>query len=130
MSEPFVWISTCAIRPGKAEHYREVCDQVTALVEAQEPEMLYFANCISEDGSSVSTVQVHADVSNLRHHIEVVGPLIGQAMPDLDLTQMTVDIYGHIPEPLLAQVRQTGGPDVAINVYEPPSRRLSRLSSR
>lgn len=129
MSEPFIFINTYAIRPGKAEHYRELCDQVTELVEAEEPQMLYFACGITDDGASASTVQVHADVSNMSRHMEVAGPLIGQAMQEcLDPTQMTIDIYGTAPEPLLAQLRQVAGTGVAINVHE-PGPYVSRLTS-
>lgn len=129
MSTPFVFINTCAIRPGKAETYRQLCDQVTDLVDAEEPGMLYFASCISDDGASVSTMQIHADVTNLSRHMELVGPLMGQAMQEcLDTAQMRIDIYGSASEILLAELRTAAGTGIAINVHE-PERYVNRLSS-
>lgn len=119
MPDPFIFINTCALRPGKADQYRQLCDQVAELVDANEPEMLYFACGISDGGARASTVQIHADVSNMSRHMEVVGPVIGQAMEEcLDPTEMTIDIYGAAPGPLVDQLRDTAGTDVAINVYE------------
>ena len=120
MSSPFIFINTYSIRPGKAERYRELCDEVTELVDANEPNMLSFACGISDDGANASTVQVHADLSNMAFHMEVAGPLIGQAMQEcLDPSGMTIDIYGRAPDPLLEQLRAVAGTGVSINVHEP-----------
>ena len=130
MSNPFIFINTYKIRPGKAERYRQLCDEVTELVDAKEPDMLYFACGISDDGRDASTVQIHVDASNMANHMEIAGPIIGQAMQEcLDPSQMAIDIYGTPPAALLDQLRAVAGTGVTISVHQ-PGPAVDRLTSR
>ena len=72
MAEPFIFINTYTIKPGKEEAYTTAHQKVADLVEAKEPKMLYFALHTSEDGSEATTVQVHADAENFGYHMSVV----------------------------------------------------------
>jgi hypothetical protein len=86
MAEPFIFINTYTIKPGKEEAYKTAHQQVADLVEAKEPKMLYFALHTSEDGSQATTVQVHADAENFGYHMSLVEEHVRAAHEYLDGT--------------------------------------------
>jgi quinol monooxygenase YgiN len=117
MSKPFIFINTYAIRPGKEEEYKKAFQEVAQLVEAEEPQMLYFACHVSENGDEVTTVQVHADADNLIHHMKLAEEHIDRAMRDLlDTSEMRIQIYGTPSDALLDQMRQVAGSGVSVTV--------------
>ncbi|MEX0698847.1 MAG: antibiotic biosynthesis monooxygenase [Acidimicrobiia bacterium] len=116
MAEPFIFINTYRIKPGKEAEYRKGFEEVVDIVRAEEPKMLYFAEHISEDGSETTTVQVHADAENMAHHMQLVGERIQEAMPLLDASSMSIRIYGSAPDPFVAQMRELAGSGVSVTV--------------
>jgi quinol monooxygenase YgiN len=119
MAEPFIFINTYAIKPGKADAYREKFREVAELVEAKEPRMLYFAHHESEDGSQGATVQVHADPDNMAFHMELIGDHIRQAAEYLDSSSWSIRIYGSPSDAVLDQMRQLAGSGVSVTVSPP-----------
>lgn len=116
MAEPFVFISSYAIKPGHQEEYLKRFQEVADLVEANEPKILYFAEHLSEDGSESATVQVHADADNMAYHMQLVGDHIRDAAQYLDFSTMAIRIYGAPTEAVLEQMRQLAGSGVAVTV--------------
>jgi hypothetical protein len=117
MAEPFIWINTYAIRPGKAAEFQQLHRELNDLVEAKEPRMIYFGYHVNDDGSQGTTVQVHADAENMIFHMEVAGDHIRQAMAEyLDPSAMEVQIYGTPTEELLDQARQLAGSGVPVTI--------------
>jgi hypothetical protein len=116
MAEPFIFINTYAIKPGKADAYKEKFREAAGIVEAKEPRMLYFAHHESEDGSEGTTVQVHSDPDNMALHMQLIGDHIRQAAEDLDFSSMDIRIYGSPSEAVLDQMRQIAGSGVSVTV--------------
>lgn len=120
MAEPFIFINSYRLLPGKSDEYKEAFQEVVDIVEAKEPRMLYFAHHVSEDGSEATTVQVHADASNMAFHMELVADQIRRSMDQyLDASSMTIRIYGTPPDELIDQMRQVAGTGVSVNVAKP-----------
>jgi quinol monooxygenase YgiN len=120
MAEPFIFINSYKLKPGKAQEYTEAFQEVVDIVEAKEPEMLYFAHHVSEDGAEATTVQVHADANNMAFHMELVAAQIRRAMEQyLDPSSMTIRIYGTPPDALIDQMRQVAGTGVSVNIAKP-----------
>lgn len=117
MAEPFIFINTYALKPGKEEEYRKSFQEVAQLVEAEEPQMLYFACHVGESGKEVTTVQVHADADNMIHHMKVASEHIDHAMRELvDPSGMRIQVYGTPSDALVDQLRQVAGSGVSVSV--------------
>lgn len=126
MAEPLIFINKTQLKPGKKEEYLEQFQVVTDIVAAQQPRMLYFAQHVSEDGETATTVQVHSDADNLIHHMQLVGDHIQRATEYIEWSTMSIDLYGTPSEELLEQMRQVAGTGVAVTV-NPPAISFSRL---
>ena len=116
MAEPFIFINTYTIKPGKEEAYKTAHQQVADLVEAKEPQMLYFALHTSEDGSQATTVQAHADAENFGYHMSLVEEHVRAAHEYLDGTHMAIRIFGSPTEAILDQMRQLAGSGVSVTI--------------
>lgn len=126
MAEPLIFINRYQVKPGSEDTYREAFQEVADLVAAEEPKMLYFAEHVSEDGGTVTTVQVHADADNLIHHMQVVGEHIQQAAEYIEWSSMSIDLYGTPTPALLEQMREVAGTGIPVSV-NPPAVSFSRL---
>ena len=119
MGEPFIFINSYTIKPGKREEYRKRFQGVLDIVEAEEPRMLYFGHHESDDGAQATTVQVHSDADNMAFHMQLVGEHIREAAEYLDFASMTIRIYGTPSDAVLEQMRQIAGAGVSVTVSPP-----------
>ena len=116
MAEPFIFINTYTIKPGKEEAYKTAHQQDADLVEAKEPKMLYFALHTSEDGSQATTVQVHADAANLGYHMSVIQDHVRMAYEYIDQSNTIIRIFGSPTPEILHQMRQLAGSGVSVTI--------------
>jgi quinol monooxygenase YgiN len=116
MAEPFIFINTYTIKPGKEEAYKTAHQKVADLVQAKEPKMLYFALHTSEDGSEATTVQVHADAENFGYHMSLVEDHVRAAHEYLDSSNTAIRIFGSPTAEILDQMRQLAGSGVSVTV--------------
>jgi hypothetical protein len=119
MAEPFIFINTYTIKPGKEEAYKTAHQQVADLVEAKEPKMLYFALHASEDGSQATTVQIHADAENVGYHMSLVEDHVRAAHEYLDGANMAIRILGAPTAAILDQMRQLAGSGISVTISPP-----------
>ena len=112
MSTPFILINEYSIEPGKTGQFLEGFRKIADVAQAHEPELLYFAEHISEDGTQGSTVQVHADAQNMERHMELVGEQIRDIVVYLDF--QAVRIYGTPTDAVLEQMRAIAGDRVTV----------------
>lgn len=112
MSAPFILINEYTIEPGKTDEFLARFRKIADTAEAHEPELLYFAEHISEDGTQGSTVQIHADAQNMERHMELVGEQIRDIVAYLD--SQVVRIYGTPTPAVLEQLRVIAGDRVTI----------------
>jgi quinol monooxygenase YgiN len=119
MAEPFIFINTFAIKPGKADAFREKFQEVVELVEAKEPQMLHFALHESEDGTQGTVVQVHAHPDNMLVHMELVEDQIRQAAEEyLDMSSARIAIYGTPTDAVLDHIRLLAGSGVPVTISQ------------
>jgi hypothetical protein len=103
MAEPFIFINTYTIKPGKKEAYKTAHQQVADLVEAK-------------DGSQATTVQVHADAENFGYHMSVVEDHVRAAHEYVDYATAAIRIFGSPTAAILEQMRQLAGSGVSVTV--------------
>jgi hypothetical protein len=116
MAEPFIFINSYKIKPGREEEYLKRFEEVTEIVRRDEPEMLYFAEHLAQDGSEATTVQVHANPENMARHMQLVGEHIQEAMEYLDDTSMSIRIFGTPTDVVLEQMKGLAGSGVSVTV--------------
>ncbi|HZA74958.1 MAG TPA: hypothetical protein VE623_01020 [Acidimicrobiales bacterium] len=61
MPDPFIFVTTHTINEGEFDSIKELSRTFTDLVEAADSGLIAFHFYISDDGTEVSNIQVHAD---------------------------------------------------------------------
>ncbi|MGH3469751.1 MAG: hypothetical protein ACRDQF_18675 [Thermocrispum sp.] len=93
MSGPLLFISHSTVKPGRLEAYQELTAEAIELVESEEPRIIAFNSYASEDGTDVSTVQVHPDAESLDTHLKIfLERLRERAFANLDSYE--INVYG------------------------------------
>jgi hypothetical protein len=114
MPDPFIFVTTSRITEGELESIKELSKTFTDLVEASDTGLVAFHFYMSEDGTEVSNVQVHADAASMDAYLPVVRDKISEAL-ELSTTS-TIDVYG-TPGPVLREVlRQNEEQGVRVRV--------------
>ena len=112
MGAPFILVNEYAIQPDKTGEFLEAFRAIVDIAEAHEPELLYFAEHLSEDGTQGSTVQVHASAQNMERHMQLVGEHIARLVHYLEFE--AIRIYGTPTDSVLEQLRQIAGDRVTV----------------
>jgi hypothetical protein len=115
MTAPFIFVATYRIKQGKLGEYEGLWRGLVEFVDANEPRLLAFNTYVSEDGTDVTTVQVHPDADSMEFHMKVAGARILEGYPLLETVE-SVNVYGTPTEGFLAMSEQMSGPGVAVNV--------------
>lgn len=126
MSEPFIFINTYGIKEGMTEVFREQAQAVVDLVEAEEPQMLFFGFFINEEGTEATTLQVHPDPDSMLFHMEIARKHIEESTDFLDYSNMAVRVYGTPTEAVMEMMRQLSGTGTPITI-KTPSATVDRL---
>jgi hypothetical protein len=113
MDEPFVYIASYTVKPGKLDEARRITREVGELVEAEEPQLIAFHIYLDEARERVITVQVHPDRESMATHMHVVARHLATAWDWLDTTIAT-QALGPPPEQLVRYAAEYGEP---LDVY-------------
>lgn len=119
MGEPLIFVNTYAIGPDRVETLRRGCRKTAALVQAEEPGMLYFGCHASEDGTEATTVQVHADAHNMDVHLRLVAHHVERAREYLDFSSMRIQVFGTPTEALVQELHRVAGDGASVRVRRP-----------
>jgi hypothetical protein len=103
MSGPFIFIGTYTIRRGKLEETKKHLQEVSDLVETNEPRLIGFDFYLDQEGNKVTCVQVHPDAASMEFHMKVVGEHIEDAFEYLEKTE-SLEVYGTLPDTLADQL--------------------------
>jgi quinol monooxygenase YgiN len=103
MSGPFIFIGTYTIRGGKLEEAKKHLQEVTDLVEANEPRLIGFNFYLDEKGNKVTCVQVHPDAASMEFHMNLVAEHIHHAFDYLEKTE-SLEVYGAPSDALAVQL--------------------------
>jgi quinol monooxygenase YgiN len=101
MPGPLVYVDTSEVRDGALAELKEAIAELVEFIEVNEPRLLAYAVYLSEDGSQMTVLHVHADSASLEHHLDIGGPAF-KRFKDL-LTLSSIRVYG---EPSKKAVRQ------------------------
>jgi hypothetical protein len=110
MPEPFIFISTAAIKEGQLEAWVKYFQGFADHIEANEPRLLHFAMYVNEGGTEETIVQVHPDAASMVHHMGVLADHGHASSEYLDFTSSRTQVYGTLPDDLLTSIRRFGTP--------------------
>jgi quinol monooxygenase YgiN len=116
MSKALVYVDTSEVREGALEELKSAIEELAEFIEANVPQILAYNVYLSDDGSRMTVVHVHADAASLDQHMDVAGPAF-RRFADL-LTLSSIRVYGEPSEKAVRQLhekaRQLGCEDVMI----------------
>ena len=126
MPDPLIFINTYAIKDGMADRYRELSGGVINMVKSEQPQMLYFAFYMNDEGTEATTFQIHPDSDSMLRHMRLAEKHIQQSAEAIDFTKMEINLYGNPNEAVLEMMRQLSGTGVPITI-KPPTSTVNRL---
>ena len=112
MAEPLIMINDYRIDPAHTDEFLRRFEELVKVVQTEEPKVLYFAEHLSADRTEGSTVQVHADATNMEYHLELVGDRIAELVGYLDF--LGISIYGTPTEPVLEELQAIAGDGLTV----------------
>ena len=118
MSEPFVYVGTWTIKPGKVDEAKKFLAEHAAFVEANEARLIAFHVYFDEEGTTASVVQVHPDSASMELHMQVIAEHMGAAFEIIDLI-LSEQYYGSMSEAL----------STALDQYETPGTTVTKMPS-
>jgi quinol monooxygenase YgiN len=113
MSQPFVYVGTWTIKPGKLEEAKKYMAEHADLIETNEPRLIAFHVYFDEDGSTASVVQVHPDSTSMEFHMEVISKHMASAFEIID-TILSEQYYGAMSESLAKTLAEYETPEVTV----------------
>jgi quinol monooxygenase YgiN len=104
MPEPVVSIDVSRIHQGKLEELKQAMKELVEFVDANEIQPLLYSVYFNDENTEMTVLQVHPDSASMEFHMDVAGPEF-KALSGF-LTLLRIDIYGHVSERLVGQMRQ------------------------
>ena len=114
MSGPLVYISTHRVKEGQGEAALQNARRVADLVREREPQMIAFDIFLNDDGTELTTTQVHPDVASMYTHMGVIREHIEHFNDYLE--PQRIGVYGEGTEAFLEDLRAIFRPDVTLDV--------------
>lgn len=120
MSTPLVYIDTSDVRKGALEELKGAIRDLVEFIDANEPQILAYNVYLSDDGSEMTVLHAHADVSSLEYHMDIAGPEF-RRFADL-ITLSSIRVYGEPSDKAVKQLhdkaRLLGCDDVVVQGLE------------
>src|SRR5215203_3942546 len=66
MVVPLIFVTTITLKEGKLEDFKHYSEQMGKFVEENEPRIIHFEQYINEDGTEMTSVQIHPDEDSMR----------------------------------------------------------------
>jgi hypothetical protein len=120
MSDPFVYVGTWTIKPGKFEEARTWMAEHAVVIEANEPRMITFHVYFDEEGGKASVVQVHPDSVSMELHMQVIAEHVSGAFDFIDVIE-SEQYFGPMSDSLsetLAKFEAPGTTVTKMPVYD------------
>jgi hypothetical protein len=111
VSGPFILISTWGIKDGKVEELKRFQEELSELIQAKEPQLIAFNAFLNEEGTEMTSIQVHPDAASMDFHLKVIREHLGDAMSAVAefVVPKSIHYYGTPPESLKASIAGRGG---------------------
>jgi hypothetical protein len=106
MNEPFVYIASYQVKPGKLEEARRRLSDLTELVEQREPQLGAFHFFLDEARERAICVQVHPEPDSMATHMAVIAEHLTTAWDWLDQDTTHPIVLGTPPDALVKYAQE------------------------
>ena len=113
MSQPFVYVGTWTIKPGKLDEAKTWLAEHADFIESNEPRLIAFHVYFDEEGRKASVVQVHPDSASMEFHMQVLSDHLSAAFDVID-TIVSEQYYGPMSESLSETLSKWETPEVTV----------------
>jgi hypothetical protein len=99
MSGPLIFITTARVKDGKLDDFKRFITQLFEHVQAREPDPIAFNVYLNEDGTEMTSIQVHPGAASMDSHLQLMPKLLGEDMTEwvnrADFLEIKhIEIYG------------------------------------
>jgi quinol monooxygenase YgiN len=103
MTAPLIVISTFRVKEGKLEELRRYYDKVIEIVQSNEPQLIAFHGFLNEDGSEMTSIQIHPDTASMDFHMQVLRENWDASFSEYGqmLANISIEYYGVPPKSAL-----------------------------
>jgi hypothetical protein len=108
MNEPFIYIASHQVKPGRVEEARHRLHEVAELAKEHEPQLAAFHFYLDEERERVVVVQVHPDSGSMATHMRVIAEHLASAWDWLDQNGAETTVLGTPPDELVRYARDFG----------------------
>jgi hypothetical protein len=110
MAEPLISITTMRIKEGKVDTLKRYSRELLNIFETREPQLIAFNVFINEDGTEMTSIQMHPNTASMDFHMEVLGQVMPEMMDKFgDFTELfeinRIEYYGTPSESALQMDR-------------------------
>jgi hypothetical protein len=103
MAPPIIYVDRSEIRQGKLTELKLAIEELTELVESNEPQVLAYQVYFDDEGTHMTVLHVHRDSESLALHMRVAGPAFAKFLDLIEL--QSIDLYGQPSDDLLEQLQ-------------------------
>ena len=96
MSGSLVYVDVSEVKEGSLDRLEGAIEELAGFIEANVPDVLAYNVFLSEDGTQMTVVHVHAEAESLERHLTTAGPVF-RKFSDL-LTLKSIRVYGEPSE--------------------------------
>lgn len=109
MSKPLIVISKFRVKEGKLEELKKYYKKIQDIIEANNTRMIAMHGFLSEDGTEMTSVQIHSNTASMEYHMQVLKENWDESFSAYSqmVEGTTIDYYGDPPESALAMNEQS-----------------------
>jgi hypothetical protein len=104
MATPLIFITTITVMEGTLEDFKHYSEEMGKFVVANVPRIIHFEQYINEDGTELTSVQIHPDEDSMMFHMQVAAERMGQAYEFIDAIK-SLQIYGEPSDAFVEQMK-------------------------
>jgi hypothetical protein len=110
MSEPLILLSTFRVKEGKLEDLKRYYSKNIEFFKANEPRLIAFHGFLNEDGTEMTSIQVHLDTGSMDFHMKMLTDNWEERFSEYGqlLEVVKVEYYGRPPQSALEMDLQGG----------------------
>jgi quinol monooxygenase YgiN len=111
VSSPLISVTKARIKEGRLEDFKQFVKKLVENLEAREPQLIAYNVFLNEDGTEMTSIQVHPNAASMDSHMKVLDHVLGEKMEEwveradfLEIRQ--IEIYGPPSDALLEADQQ------------------------
>jgi quinol monooxygenase YgiN len=108
MTEPLIVVTKLRIKQGRLEGLIEYYKKIAEIVETAEPQLIAFLAFLNDDGTEMTSIQVHPDAASMDFHMQVLRDTYDESFSEYGqmFDVLSVEYYGSPPRSALDMDRQ------------------------